>query len=240
VLLPFPVCDEELRHGYTISRINGLAVFACRYAKTSDSDQLAERAHVARAAIADMIYLSKVEPNPGDLIRVGWRAVSAYVESEWQSRGYTRRTETGGYRLNSGFLRYWQTSGAPTRSPEEPIVERLAMSQIMKQLRPLHRQVLQALAEHDDYGLAAEALGKPRKTFTTQVADARKAFLELWHEGEEPSRPWGRDRRRVPGSKESRASATYVISRRRHTQQTRDRAPGSATVLNRGTSVAGR
>ena len=42
---------------------------------------------------------------------------------------------------------------------------------------------------------AAAAPGKTRQTFATQIGQARKAFRELWHEGEAPSRPWGADRR---------------------------------------------
>lgn len=75
------------------------------------------------------------------------------------------------------------------------MAERVALEQIWPRLRPMHREVLAALAAHDDYGLAAASLGKSRKTFTTQISTARHEFLRLWHEGEAPSRPWGQDKR---------------------------------------------
>jgi hypothetical protein len=42
---------------------------------------------------------------------------------------------------------------------------------------------------------AAEALGKAPHGFETTLSTARKQFLALWHEGEQPSTLWGRDRR---------------------------------------------
>jgi hypothetical protein len=68
-----------------------------------------------------------------------------------------------------------------TPGPEERVVDRVAVAQIWPRLRPLHQQVPAALAAHEDYGRAAAALGKSRKTFTTQVGQARRAFLDLWH-----------------------------------------------------------
>lgn len=224
MVLTIPAVDEELPHGFTIRRVNGLAVSVAwtrlRTAKTiGDRERLTDYAHAVRVALIERLYLIDDEPAYEDLLRQGQRAIRAYLDSEYRFRGITRDKDTREYRINNGYLRFWRTSGAPTQSPEEPIVERLAMQQILETLRPSHRQVLEALAEYDDYGLAAKALGKSRKTFTTQIRAARSAFLELWHEGERPSRAWGRDRRKLPGSKESRASATYVINRRRRERE---------------------
>lgn len=223
MVLPVPIVDEELPHGFTIRRINGLAVAVAwtrvRASRAiSDPERLRDYAHVARVAIIENLYLIGQQPTHEDLLREGQRAIRAYSESENRFHGITRDKHTHEPRINNGYLRFWWTSSQTTRSPEEPIIERLAMRQILDTLRPSDRQVLEALAEHDDYGLAAEALGKSRRTFTTQVATARRAFLRLWHEGEIPSRSWGHDRRKIPGQ-ESRASATYVINRRRRDKE---------------------
>jgi hypothetical protein len=53
--------------------------------------------------------------------------------------------------------------------------------------------VIVALARHGTYDKAAASLGRPRKTFVTYLWAARKEFLRLWHEGEQPSRIWGHD-----------------------------------------------
>jgi hypothetical protein len=95
-----------------------------------------------------------------------------------------------------GFARYWFTFGRNTTGPEERIVERIALAQIWDALPEQHRQLIAALAIHDDYGKAAASLGKVRGTYVSQLANARRAFRELWHEGETPV--WGIDRRRNP------------------------------------------
>jgi hypothetical protein len=63
--------------------------------------------------------------------------------------------------------------------PEEKVAERVALAQIWPRLRPVHCEVLTALAACGDYGLAAESLGKSRKTFTQQISTARREFLAL-------------------------------------------------------------
>jgi hypothetical protein len=91
--------------------------------------------------------------------------------------------------FTTGFMRYWHDTGHA--SPEERATERLALAQIWARLRPAQRDLLAAMAEHEDYAKAAAALGKTWHTFATQISHARTAFRELWHEGETPSRPWG-------------------------------------------------
>jgi hypothetical protein len=77
------------------------------------------------------------------------------------------------------------------------------------------------MAEHDDYGQAAAALGKTRHSYATEIGRARRAFRELWHEGETPSRPWGADRR--PSKADSpKAPVTYRLIVRRRAQARRD------------------
>jgi len=76
----------------------------------------------------------------------------------------------------------------------------------------------------EDYRLAAETLGKIRGSYVTQLSVARRAFRELWHEGETPSRHWGTDRRGNPDAQHNkthpgRSAATESMRRRRRRRQ---------------------
>lgn len=101
-----------------------------------------------------------------------------------QHQGPVRRDHDQG-----GFERYWWFT-ATSPGPENKVTERLALAQIWPRLHPHHQQVLAALADHNDHGLAASSFGISRRMFTHQLSDARPAFLKHWHEGESPSRIW--------------------------------------------------
>ncbi len=55
----------------------------------------------------------------------------------------------------------------------------LSRAQIWPELRPGHRELLAALAEHEDYGLAAAATGRSRHSYATLLRLARIAFRDL-------------------------------------------------------------
>jgi hypothetical protein len=97
-------------------------------------------------------------------------------------------------------------------------VDRAALWQIWSQLEERHRVALLALATHEDYQAAADAMGVPYATYVTRVRRARHAFYALWHEGETPSRPWGTDRRQ--GSKDR--SITSVLAKRQRQRRHRE------------------
>jgi Helix-turn-helix domain len=195
VLLRLPGTDTELRHGYTLAQVSQLSVQAVRAQHFHQAADFDDRVEVAWHAMIEHIYSAAQPPAEQDVMYAGWRAVSAHVRGEEQFRGRNRRDWHAG--VTAGFERYWWTTARNTPGPEERVIEQVALAQIWPMLRPLHRQVLAALAAHDDYGRAAAALGKSRRTFTSQVGKARRAFFDLWHQGETPSRPWGHDRRRT-------------------------------------------
>jgi hypothetical protein len=94
----------------------------------------------------------------------------------------------------------------------------------------MHQTVLIALAAHGDYQHAATALDKPYATFVTQIHLARKQFLRLWHQGEQPSGVWGRDRRKrtKPPGASGHAITINTVRRRtraRHTAKQQGSAP---------------
>jgi hypothetical protein len=110
-------------------------------------------------------------------------------------------------------------TGAAARS----LAARLAVWQIWPMLRPLHQMAFLALAAHGDYAQAADAVGYPYNSFSTLISQARAAFLELWHEGETPSRIWAVDRH---GTTDPALRARRVLATRRPRQHSP--APGPA------------
>jgi len=86
------------------------------------------------------------------------------------------------------FQSYWWR---PTTSVEGKVVDRLAFAQIWPRLSPGMQEAVVAVAIYGDQQLAAQAIGKP--WLGSLLRQARIRFLELWHEGEEPSKKWGYD-----------------------------------------------
>jgi hypothetical protein len=218
-----PARDVVLRHGYTLAQVSQLSVLAVRRQLWYQAADFDERLEVAWAAIIEHLYTCDQPPLPSEVIRAGWQAIGTHVDKEHRFHGLDTHDRYAG--ITGGFERYWWYAARPAGSPEERVAERVALAQIWPRLRPVHREVLAALAAHDDYGTAAESLGKSRKTFTQQVSTARREFLALWHEGEAPSRPWGTDRRVTSAS--DRHTVTYRAVRDRQ-RRARRRAARTA------------
>jgi hypothetical protein len=218
VLPPKPARDVEVRHGYTLAQVNAVSVWAVmhdRYCSFADTD---ERLEVAWHAIAEHLCTAAERPDRRDLILAGWRAISEYVDKDARFRGHSF---AGGGQTRKGFTRYW-TDPDPV-GLEERVTDDVALGQIWPRLTQPERDLLAALAEHEDYGLAAEALGLPRHKYATEVGRARRAFRELWHEGETASGPWGADRRRQPGTGDyNKPAATYRLAVRRRAKARRE------------------
>ena len=219
-----PVAHEaELRHGYTLSHLNQLAVQAVRAQRFNRQIDFTDRVDIAWSAMAELLYAADESPAPQDLVRAAWAAIGDDTDRNHRTHGWNTHDRYAG--VTARFQQYWVGAGHQTRSPEEPIVERVALSQIWPRLSPTHRQLLLTMAVHDDYGRAAEALQKSRKSFSTQLSQARRAFLVLWHDGERPSRPWGTDRRTSVDSTD-RHSPTYMIRVRERRRQAHVAAHG--------------
>jgi hypothetical protein len=211
--MPAEHSDTELRHGYTMASLDSLAkraVFESRWQFLP----FHEKHELAWSAIAQELYSCQDPPRVRDLIRVGERAIRRHVEDLGHLHGVYYYRSDAPYMAR--FEKYWWSQAAPTPSPEDRIIDQTALRQIWPHLNGVHQLVLTALATHGDYQRAAAALNKPYKTFVTQIYLARKQFLALWHEGEQPSKMWGRDiRRRVP----SQRSVTATTIRRRRAKQ---------------------
>jgi hypothetical protein len=223
----------EVRYGYTLGEISRLAGAAVRRDVWHQSLPLAERLDIAWSTIAGHLYACDRKPAPGELIRAAWTALRAETEADWHTHGVNRSASVyDGSQTMPGFARYWNWSARNTPGPEEKIVERIAFAQIWDALPEKHQILIAALAMNDDYGKAAAALGKARQTYVTQLAAARRAFRELWHEGETPSRHWGTDRRRNPDAfyhktHPNRSAATEAMRQRKRRRRAQETATGT-------------
>lgn len=190
--------QQQLRHGYTLADLQQLARTAILRSRAGgwtghggcDRD---EQYAIAWHAIASHLYTATTRPTGYELIGAAMTALSQESDDYRRHHGYRDNTRA--------FTTYWLDTSAPPGSPEGSIVERTAVAQIWPRLAPYQRAALSALATFGDYAEAAQALGHSYKTFATTISQARRAFLALWHEGEEPSRPWGNDRRRSEGTR---------------------------------------
>lgn len=191
--------STELRHGYTLTDLHQLARLAVHTAGSMASNWH-DRYDTAWSAIAELLYSADHWPPRHSLVRAGQLAIYAAVDEERQTHGYYRRKTDGrlhGAASSPAFRMYWwDLCGArPAPSPENRVVERWTLAQVLPSLTPAQREAITALAVHDDYRAAADALGMGYATFKSHIARGRNRFLAWWHEGETPSRVWGTDRR---------------------------------------------
>jgi hypothetical protein len=207
----------ELRHGYTLADLHGIARLAVHAAGRMAGDWY-DRYDVAWSAIAEALYSAEHWPPGHDLVHAGKLAVWATVDDDRRHHGYYRRKSIGGQAgpgSSPAFATWWDVFARPVTSPEHRVVERLALAQIWPTLTPGQRRALSALATFGDYQAAAAALGLSRTAFVSAVSAGRRRFLAAWHEGEVPSRPWGCDRRAGRTAGTARAGGTAVASMRR-------------------------
>ena len=222
-----PAGDAQLRHGYTVSQVRALSLAVVTKQTWYQSIDFDQRLEVAWHAIIEHLYTSDQPPEMPAVARAAERAVGQDVQQ--MHRFYGRNTHDRYAGTVAGFHRYWQPTASPSLSPEIAVIDRVALAQIWPRLRSEHQQVLTALTDYDDYGLAAEALGISRTWFTERLSAARREFLKLWHEGEPPSRPWAQDQRgRTAAADRLLAANRMIAARRRARGKTRQPArPGA-------------
>lgn len=190
---PAPGDIHTLRHGYNLADLQQLTRFALRRVYGGSVDYRA-RHDVAWSAIAEALYAAPADqsPTPTDLVDAAQRAMAQHVRDDMRHHGRDRHHPG---QVMPMFASYWEGMQGRSPSPEGRVVEKTALWQIWPCLTDREREVLLALAAHENYRAAAEALGANPATFNVNVSKARKRFLALWHEGEIPSKPWGTDRR---------------------------------------------
>lgn len=200
------MADIELRHGYTLADVETLALTAVlAYRRGMDFQ---ERRHLARWAIAECLYASAEAPSRYELVDAARRAIGEQNRADCIAHGIDHQR---GYTSKPHFWRYWYPP-CP-QGLEEHVVDRVALAQIWAHLSPHHQNVLLALAAYEDHGQAARSLGISQSAYKGRLRKARQAFCQLWHEGEQPSRPWARDYRGGKGVN-SCSRGTGIIHRR--------------------------
>lgn len=181
----------ELRHGYTLLDLTQMTHAAVIADRTLALDY-ATRADVAMSAIALALCESEEPPSRQALIHVGWQAIYSEVKAMYRGRGYID-ARAGEAEMKPRFAMFWGTQAAP--SPENRIVEQVAVYQVLAFLAPTYRDAIVALALHGTYQNAAAAMGLNQKAFNYRIAEARRRLHALWFEHETPRRMRRTDRR---------------------------------------------
>jgi hypothetical protein len=205
-----PAGQGEVWLGYTFAELRRIAERATVYCRWADRLPFHERFEIAWAGIIDYLTTREDPPQPFEVYRAAHRAIGRTSDQELREHG-ARRGPDGLY-STPRFEIYWTPRPAP--AADAAVVDRLAMWQIWATLRPLHQMAFLALAAHNDYTKAADAVGYPYSTFTALISQARAEFLALWHEGQQPSRIWANDKHGV-GDIEHRVQRTIAAKRRK-------------------------
>lgn len=212
------VRHTALRFGYTFRELDELA----RLLVTMDVWHMAwsgfERYEIAFSAMAEKLYAAEERPDANALFDAARKEINRKVQEDRKSVGLSNNS---GYEYQVNFFRFWWESYRNSVSPEDLVVDGMALRQIFPVLKPRFRRVLVALATHGEHQKAADALGISRATYNDNLCDARQEFFRLWHEHEAPSRLWAQDRRKSAARKTRQTDSDigdtvmYSIVRRR-------------------------
>ncbi|MFJ8929294.1 hypothetical protein ACIRLA_22215 [Streptomyces sp. NPDC102364] len=178
-------------HGYTMRDLDRLAASACTYDRSMASDATT-RYEIAWSAIAEALCTATEPPEWHDLFTVGWRAIYAEVREMRHMFGHRDKDGTNEVASSQRFRQYWTL---PPTQPDEGIAERIAVGQVLAVLTESERAAVVALAVHDDYQAAADALGIKYVAFTTRMTAARRRFRGHWYAPETAPPIKGADRR---------------------------------------------
>ncbi len=217
-------------HGYTLDDLDRLTRYAMR-ASWVMAMPYEDRHQAAHHAIVIALYEASERPAERELVHLGSRGITAMVQGVLHTAGYKNRDWDAGAGSMPAFQRYW--SSRPTTF-ENAVVERYAVKQILPQLKPAHREALVTLAVHDTYEACMTALGITRSTWLHRISRARIEFLAMWHEGEAPSRAWGRDNRGGRGPRLTRCQkAGHPYDEANTYYQGRNRTPVCRACANK-------
>lgn len=209
-MIGLPRDETHIGHGYTLGDLYRIAVYAVGTDHWKTTFFRGDRVEAAWSALAATVCATEERPTGLELINTARAASTEVIRVYNQAYGID---QTGARRPS--FERYWFMNVGS--AVDEHVVDVQSLNQIWPMLTPVNRQSLLALAVHGDYEQAAESLGVKLTTFYNRVLNARLRFLALWHEGEKPSRPWGKDRRkgRATTARPDKRTATALVRRRR-------------------------
>lgn len=208
-----PARPRDPLRGFTLRDIDQITRTAIQRRSAYAACDADERYAAGWHAAVELLCTSTEPPTRHDLIRAAWDSADHETRRTAEHRG-VGRSRGDGSRSDGATVRFWAYWNHTTPSPEAAIIERTALAQIWPRLTPGQQAALQALAAHDDYDLAAAALGMSRMTFYQAVHKARRRFLALWLEGETPRRGW-RDRRHTAPQTQLHSISAHIRKRRR-------------------------
>lgn len=187
-----PPAAVAVAHGWTAEDLHQAAALAVRQSFSRAADP-ADQYAAAWSAAAEHLVAAGTPPERGEVLRAARTAVAALTQANRQSRGLSRAS--GFTVIHGAFARYWWQP--PLSGWEDAVVDRIALGQVWDAITPAHRSTLRALADcGGDQEGAAKAVGASYVTYQSRLRDARRAFRELWHEGETPPGKFRRDRLR--------------------------------------------
>lgn len=153
--------DLHVAHGFTMADLHEMAAAACRADRSLASDAHT-RYSVAWSAIAEALTLATEDepPTRADLVRVGWQAIYREVREMRVMFGFKDRDGTNGVATAPRYVQYWTVRHS---DPEDGLIERIAVGQVLATLSEPYRDAVVALAVHGDYQAAA-AYGRTLST----------------------------------------------------------------------------
>lgn len=174
-----------IAHGYTVAAASRIAYVAAEGWRHTITGDLEERRSVALCAIITELHRHNVDPGISVLMNAAQAAVQREQDRDWSNRGVNTNPWKYDRTYQVGFQRYWRTGG---RTPmDEAVAERIGCRQILAAMSERQQETLHALAVCDnDPKAAALLLGIKPNGVTSNLRNARAAFLELWHEHETP------------------------------------------------------
>jgi len=181
--------DQAEPSGYTLEEIDKLArtAIAGKLIPGIDASDAYESAWFAIVATL-YTHTTSEPPWPGRLVWDARQALQRLVETERHHHGLVQR----GGAFGRNFERYWDWHARLTTSPEEVVVDQLALQQVWPLLTEREQHAVTALAALGSHRAAAAALGCTVAAFDNRMRRARGRLLALWHEHETPppARPW--------------------------------------------------
>lgn len=189
---PDTSAPDHVVHGYTLRDLHALARSACAADRSLSSD-MATRYDTAWSAIAEHLCAADTPPDWNELVRVGWQAIYADVKAVRRMYGVDSTGHSGEVGSAPRFAVYWLADRSD--AVDDGLTERIAVHQILPTLPEHQRHAVVALAVHDDYAMAAEALGLKYATLVARLRFARKAFRDLWFAPDAAPPVRGTDRR---------------------------------------------
>lgn len=174
-----------IAHGYTVAAASRIAYIAAEGWRRTIAGDLEERRSIALCAIITELHQHDIDPGISVLMNAAQAAVQHERDRDWSNRGVNTNPWKYDRTHQVGFQRYWR-DGARTPM-DEAIAERIGCRQILAAMSDRQQQTLHALSVCDgDPKSAALLLGIKPNGVTSNLRNARAAFLTLWHEHETP------------------------------------------------------